>query len=152
MNNLNRGQRAGGDLIPWLVSQQFQDEDFAGLCGARIVRIATNPEYTNMGYGSQAVRLLTDFFEGKFARLSETDDVEEQTMARVTDAELENATLQSDVIKIREIKNMPPLFSRLSERRPDGLDYLGVSYGLTRGLLQFWKRASFAPSIPAPNP
>lgn len=27
--SLSRGQRAGGDLIPWLVSQQFQDEDFA---------------------------------------------------------------------------------------------------------------------------
>ena len=30
LNSLSRGQRAGGDLIPWLVSQQFQDEDFAG--------------------------------------------------------------------------------------------------------------------------
>lgn len=145
MNNLNRGQRAGGDLIPWLVSQQFQDEEFAGLCGARIVRIATNPEYMNMGYGSQALRLLTDFYEGRFARMSETDDVEDQTIARVTDVELENATLQSDNIKIRDINSMPPLFSRLSERRPHNLDYLGVSYGLTRGLLQFWKRASFAP-------
>ena len=43
MNSLSRGQRAGGDLIPWLVSQQFQDEDFAGLSAARIVPIATNP-------------------------------------------------------------------------------------------------------------
>lgn len=145
MNNLNRGQRAGGDLIPWLVSQQFQDEEFAGLCGARIVRIATNPEYVNMGYGSQALRLLTDFYEGRIARLTETDDVDDQIMARVTDAELEDANLKTDNIKIRDINSMPPLFSRLSERRPHKLDYLGVSYGLTRGLLQFWKRASFAP-------
>ena len=145
MNNLNRGLRAGGDLIPWLVSQQFQDEEFAGLSGARIVRIATNPEYTNMGYGSQALRLLTDFYEGKFASLSETDDVEDQAVARVTDAELKNATLQSDNIKVRDINSMPALFSRLSECRPYNLDYLGVSYGLTRGLLRFWKHASFIP-------
>src|SRR6266516_6953649 len=71
LNSLNRGQRAGGDLIPWLVSQQFQDEDFAGLSGARVVRIATNPDYISMGYGRRALQLLTDFYEGKFMSLSE---------------------------------------------------------------------------------
>ena len=145
INNLNKGQRASGDLIPWLVSQQYQDEEFAGLSGARVVRIATNPECTNMGYGSQALRLLNDFYESKFTSLRETDNNEEQTMARISDAELENATLQSDDIKVRDITSMPPLFSRLSECRPHYLDYLGVSYGLTRGLLQFWKRAGFIP-------
>src|SRR3984885_13373215 len=84
MNSLSRGQRAGGDLIPWLVSQQFQDSEFAGLSGSRVVRIATNPEYLKMGYGSRALELLTDFYEGKFASLSETDD-SAQNMTRVTD-------------------------------------------------------------------
>ena len=45
INALSRGKREGGDLLPWLVSQQFQDEEFAGLSGARVVRIATNPDY-----------------------------------------------------------------------------------------------------------
>lgn len=40
---------------------------------------------------------------------------------------------------------MPPLFSKLSERRPENLDYVGVSYGLTQPLHRFWKSASFAP-------
>lgn len=47
---LARGKREGGDLIPWLVSQQFQDEDFASLSGARVVRIATNPDYTGVKF------------------------------------------------------------------------------------------------------
>ena len=145
LSSLSRGQRAGGDLIPWLVSQQFQDEEFAGLSGARIVRIATNPEYTNMGYGSRALTLLTDFYEGKFANLSETELPDVDSIVRVTDAELESSTLQSDNVKVRDINSMPPLFSRLSERRPQALDYLGVSYGLTPPLHKFWKRASFAP-------
>lgn len=145
LSSLSRGQRAGGDLIPWLVSQQFQDEEFAGLSGARIVRIATNPEYTSMGYGSRALTLLTDFFEGKFANLSETEPTEADSIVRVTDAEIESSTLQSDNIKVRDINSMPPLFSRLSERRPQSLDYLGVSFGLTPPLHKFWKRASFAP-------
>ena len=145
LNSLSRGQRAGGDLIPWLVSQQFQDEDFAGLSGARIVRIATNPEYIGMGYGGQALKCLIDFYEGKFVNLSENEIVEPQEMVRVTDAELEESSLLSDNIKVRDIRTMPPLFSKLSERRPQTLEYLGVSFGLTAPLHKFWKRSFFAP-------
>ena len=144
-NSLSRGQRAGGDLIPWLVSQQFQDDEFAGLSGARIVRIATNPEYIHQGYGSRAISLLIDFFEGKFTGLSESEQIQDETLVRVTDVELEESNLQSDNVKVRDINSMPPLFSRLSERRPNYLDYVGVSYGLTQPLHKFWKRASFSP-------
>jgi N-acetyltransferase 10 len=148
LNSLSRGQRAGGDLIPWLVSQQFQDSDFAGLSGARVVRIATNPDYANMGYGFRALQLLTEFYEGKHISLSEEAQAvsaHEQEMVRVTDAELEASTLLTDNVRVRDIKSMPPLFARLSERRPPALDYLGVSYGLTQPLHKFWKRAGFVP-------
>jgi N-acetyltransferase 10 len=147
LNSLARGQRAAGDLIPWLVSQQFQDEDFAGLSGARVVRIATNPDYIGMGYGARAMELLHDFYEGKFADLSEdaTPLSVEQSITRVTDEELANATLLDDDIKVRDIRKMPPLFSKLTERRPDNLDYIGVSYGLTQPLHKFWKRGQFVP-------
>lgn len=145
LSGLSRGQRAGGDLIPWLVSQQFQDDEFAGLSGARIVRIATNAEYTNMGYGSQALRGLIDFYEGKMVNLSEMENTQSEELVRVTDAELEEASLLSDNVKVRDIRSMPPLFSKISERRPPRLDYLGVSFGLTAPLHKFWKRASFSP-------
>ncbi|KAK7545532.1 N-acetyltransferase-like protein [Phyllosticta citricarpa] len=145
LSSLSRGQRAGGDLIPWLVSQQFQDEDFAGLSGARVVRIATNPDYIGMGYGSKAIELLTDFYEGKFTSLSEAEPTEEEAMVRVTDNELESSNLLQDNVKVRDIAAMPPLFARLSERKPPGLDWVGVSYGLTPQLHKFWKRSSYAP-------
>ncbi len=48
MDSLSRGQRSGGDLIPWLISQQFQENQFAQLSGARVVRIATHPDYINV--------------------------------------------------------------------------------------------------------
>ncbi|DAA79736.1 TPA_exp: Uncharacterized protein A8136_0509 [Trichophyton benhamiae CBS 112371] len=145
LNSLSRGQRAGGDLIPWLVSQQFQDEDFAGLSGARIVRIATNPDYIGMGYGSRALELLIDFFEGKFASLSEDENPTSEEMVRVTDAELEESNLLDDNVHVRDIQSMPPLFGKLSERRPGSLDYVGVSFGLTQPLHKFWKKSQFAP-------
>ena len=145
LSSLSRGQRAGGDLIPWIVSQQFQDENFASLSGARVVRIATNPDYVNMGYGSKALSLLVDFYDGKLASLSESAPSEIQTMKRVTEDDLESATLQTDTIKVREASEMPPLFARLPELAAPKLDYVGVSYGLTSQLHKFWKRQSFVP-------
>ncbi|EGV60662.1 N-acetyltransferase 10 [Yamadazyma tenuis] len=142
--SLSRGQRAGGDLIPWLVSQQFQDEEFASLSGARVVRIATNPEYSGMGYGSRALELLQDYFEGKFTDISEDNELKEETITRVTDRELSQGSLR-DEIKLRDSKSLPPLLLNLSEKAPYYLHYLGVSYGLTPQLHKFWKRAGFAP-------
>lgn len=145
-DGLQRGQRAGGDLIPWLVSQQFQDNEFGELSGARVVRIATNPDYVGMGYGARALSLLIDFYGGKFTSLSEEQLPEQPEMVRVTDAEFESSALLTDNVKVRDINSMPPLFSRLSEIRPPArLDYIGVSYGLTAPLHKFWKRAKFVP-------
>lgn len=146
LNSLSRGQRPSGDLIPWLVSQQFQDEDFASLSGARVVRIATNPEYVSMGYGTKALELLVDYYEGRFASLSEDDDqVMEDTMRRATDSELAKTSLLNEEITVRDQAHMPPLFAKLREKKPEALDYIGVSYGLTPALHKFWKRSTFSP-------
>lgn len=147
LNSLGRGSRPSGDLIPWLVSQQFQDDEFASLSGARVVRIATNPEYASMGYGSRALELLVNYYDRKFTSLSEDEPMSavEPSFPRVTDAELTNASLLDDDIKVRDINKMPPLFSRLEERKPAGVDYVGVSYGLTPQLHKFWKKAEFTP-------
>lgn len=142
--SLSRGHRAGGDLIPWLISQQFQDEEFASLLGARIVRIATNPEYSGMGYGSRALELLQDYYQGKFTDISESHELNDHTITRVTDAELKNASLK-DEIKLRDAKTLPPLLLKLSERAPYYLHYLGVLYGMTPPLHKFWKRSGFVP-------
>ena len=58
---------------------------------------------------------------------------------------MKNTSLKSDTIAIRSADRMPPLLQRLSERKPEALDYLGVSFGLTRDLLRFWKRCGFTP-------
>lgn len=50
LDGLGRGLRAGGDMIPWLVAQQFQEGRFAGMSGARVVRIATHPDYANVSW------------------------------------------------------------------------------------------------------
>ncbi|CCK72011.1 ribosome biosynthesis protein KRE33 KNAG_0I02250 [Huiozyma naganishii CBS 8797] len=144
-NSLSRGQRAGGDLIPWLISQQFQDEEFAGLSGARVVRIATNPEYASMGYGSRAIELLRDYFEGKFTDMSEDTKPRDYSIQRVDDSELAKGNLLKDTVKLRDASTLPPLLLKLSEQPPHFLHYLGVSYGLTQSLHKFWKNNKFIP-------
>lgn len=42
-------------------------------------------------------------------------------------------------------KNIPTLLKRLTERKPEKLDYLGTCFGLTSDLLRFWKSQKFVP-------
>lgn len=60
---MRRGKSSPGDLIPWTIAQQFQDEEFGGLSGARVVRIATHPSATSMGYGRKAMELLARYYQ-----------------------------------------------------------------------------------------
>lgn len=142
--SLSRGQRASGDLIPWLISQQFQDDEFASLSGGRIVRIATNPEYSGLGYGSRALELLQDYYQGKFTDINESNEINDTTINRISEDELKNSSLK-DEIKLRDAKTLPPLLLKLSEKPPYFLHYLGVSYGLTPQLHKFWKKSGFVP-------
>ncbi|GAA5997578.1 hypothetical protein JCM5350_003618 [Sporobolomyces pararoseus] len=145
LDNLSRGKMAGGDLIPWTISQQYQDDDFASLSGARIVRVAVHPDYAKMGYGSRAITALNEFYSGELLNLSEVAaEMEVETFEDVAKTE-KNASLSTDKIGIRDASKMPPLLQRLSERTPENLDYLGVSYGVTPLLFKFWKRAGFVP-------
>ncbi|XP_022083616.1 RNA cytidine acetyltransferase-like isoform X2 [Acanthaster planci] len=139
MSSLSRGKRASGDLIPWTIQQQFQDNDFPTLSGARVVRIATHPDYQGMGYGSRALKLLQRYYEGQFPSLGENSSAPTE----LNTVQSEEVDLLEEVIGPR--KNLPPLLSKLSERPAEKLDYLGVSFGITSELLRFWKKAGFVP-------
>ncbi|XP_061532154.1 RNA cytidine acetyltransferase isoform X1 [Phycodurus eques] len=140
LNSLSRGKKASGDLIPWTVSEQFQDPEFGGLSGGRVVRIAVNPDYQGMGYGSRVLQLLQMYYEGKFPTMDESTDPQHNEITTVSS---EAVTLLEEVVTPR--KELPPLLLKLSERRAERLDYLGVSYGLTAQLLKFWKKAGYTP-------
>ncbi|XP_069017995.1 RNA cytidine acetyltransferase [Embiotoca jacksoni] len=140
LNSLARGKKASGDLIPWTVSEQFQDPEFGSLSGGRVVRIAVNPDYQGMGYGSRALQLLQMYYEGKFPTM---DESAQSNHNEITSVSSEAVSLLEEVITPR--KELPPLLLKLSERRAERLDYLGVSYGLTAQLLKFWKKAGFTP-------
>ena len=121
------------------MARQFQDDNFPSLSGARIVRIATHPNYQSMGYGSRALELLQKYYEMKIPNIDE--DITENN--KIKSLEDEDVSLLEETLKAR--KNLPPLLLKLSQRKPEKLDYLGVSYGLTQPLLKFWTRSGFTP-------
>ncbi|KAF6146362.1 hypothetical protein GIB67_020456 [Kingdonia uniflora] len=143
INSLSDGHSPSGDQIPWKFSEQFQDTVFPTLSGSRIVRIAVHPDAMRFGYGSVAVELLTRYFEGEFAPISEMD-VENVEKPPVTLAEArEKVSLLEENIKPRT--NLPDLFVPLCDRSPEKLNYIGVSFGLTLDLFRFWRKHKFSP-------
>ncbi|KAF8573560.1 DUF699-domain-containing protein [Ramaria rubella] len=115
------GTRTGGDMIPWLISQQFQESNFASLSGARV-----------MGYGARALQALNSFYNGEYFNVDEADLPE-------------NAEVSRSFVSASKIDEPHQLLQRLTERKPESLRYLGVSYGLTPQLLRFWKRGGYVP-------
>ncbi|CAA0187436.1 putative tRNA(Met) cytidine acetyltransferase [Arabidopsis thaliana] len=142
--SLREGHSPHGDQIPWKFCEQFRDVVFPKLSGARIVRIAVHPNAMKMGYGSAAVELLTRYFEGQLASISEGDDEleVEPSPVRVTEAAAKVSLLEE---QIKPRANLPPLLVPLRDRRPERLHYIGVSFGLTLDLFRFWRKHKFAP-------
>jgi N-acetyltransferase 10 len=212
--SLAAGQLPQGDLLPWMVAQQFQDSQFPGLSGARIVRIAAHPSVMGAGYGSKAMRELQKYYEGQYAGAWCSGDgtqcqwrlelfvhapqqarfavrvrrTPQQTYranksvacADAIDADMDSgesgderrrrsadastpghdrlhangadahqpdgdSELLTEKVAPRDLSELPPLFTRLQERKAEMLHYLGVSFGLTGPLLKFWQKLGFAP-------
>lgn len=140
LSSLSRGKKAAaGDLIPWTISKQFNDDNFASLSGARIVRIASSPHYQKMGYGSRAMQLLYDYYSGRFSvQLNEGTQNNGQEKR-------EKTSNNEDTDSLKPRANLPPLLMSLDERPVESLDYMGVSFGMTPELLKFWKRNGYLP-------
>lgn len=144
LRSLSDGTSPSGDQIPWKISEQFQDTEFPSLSGVRIVRIAVHPSMMRAGYGSVAVDLLVRYYEGELTDLTEVEDLTEVKMERskITE-EAAKVSLLDEVIKPRT--DLPPLLIGLNERRPEKIHYIGVSFGLTQSLYNFWHRHKFLP-------
>ena len=140
---LAQGTTAAGDLIPWVVSQQFQDTEFSNLNGARVVRICTHPDVTRMGYGKRAVELLAEFYQGSL--LSIDKDAVVASSFEGADAPLSAGATNLRKEKLKPRKALRPLLVPLHELPPPRLHYVGVSYGLTQGLFSFWSKLDYSP-------
>jgi N-acetyltransferase 10 len=95
-----------------------------------------------MGYGSRALELLSQYYEGGMTNLSEKPTASSHSMADIT------PTTDANVLQTEEVaprKNVPPLLTALGDRPPEGLHWMAVSFGLTLDLLNFWIKAKYKP-------
>ncbi|MEW5317221.1 MAG: hypothetical protein WDW38_008540 [Sanguina aurantia] len=141
-SSLARGEMPTGDLIPWTIGQQYQDPEFPMLSGARVVRIAVHPDVGRAGYGTRAVDLLRKYYQGELASLGDEEDEETEKPSEASQSKVD-ALLLTETLKPRS--GLPPLLVNLSERKPEHLHYLGVAYGLTQQLYNFWHKSGFEP-------
>ena len=70
---------------------------------------------------------------------SDHSDADEAAAAAAGDAE--ESVLTTEKLKPR--KKLPPLLVALSDRKPERLHWLGVSYGVTLDLFNFWQRGDY---------
>ena len=84
-----------------------------------------------MGYGRRAMGILQQYYEGQIHGLQEShpNDLQAENVANDDVGILEERVIPR--------KNLPPMLMKLSERKAEHLDYLGVSYGMTSDLLRF---------------
>lgn len=104
-----------GNLIPWVIYENFYYEVFLNTIGVRIIRIAVHPGIMGMGYGSASINIFKNNIIKNFK-----PGIQGYLLSD------SNALFQS----IEKI-----FFSKV--------DWIGVSFGLTEKLLNFWKRLDF---------
>jgi N-acetyltransferase 10 len=143
-HNRGRGIRPSGDLVPWTLAEQFLDQDIFNIMGARIVRIATHPGATKLGYGSKALELLEKFFKGE--AIGKEDTLPFERFSAAFDSSQQNAqgagpnSIESSLVPK---KHLPPLLKPIEDLSPPDMSYLSVSFGLTKELFRFWNKNSF---------
>ena len=138
LTNNKRGLKPSGDLIPWTISDHYQDQEFAHMTSIRIVRIVCHPDCQRMGYGTKALQLLSNYYEGKFIKI-DIDEEEEDEEENKDNKEKEGK------------KKLKPLLSKLEDVKPPFIYYLGTSFGLTDNLFNFWNKNGYKPLYIAMN-
>jgi N-acetyltransferase 10 len=147
--------RPSGDMIPWTLSQQFSDTDFGQLNGVRIVRIAVHHSLARMGYGSEAIKQLSEWIERiNASEFTIGTPLYEKAGSALCPAQ--NDSLMTETLKPRKLKK--PLLASIHDDAGDAtatllsncgerqyIDFVGTSFGLTLNLFNFWRKSGFAP-------
>ncbi|KAF6776858.1 hypothetical protein AHF37_05375 [Paragonimus kellicotti] len=162
LRSLSRGLRPSGDLIPWVISQQYnssssggenKSDDLTAVIQSTMDKDSKRKS-TNLS-ATQHTETNQQNDDEEEEEDGEDEELIEDEASSASDADVPSATEQtveagkSDLlterIERRGPSSLPPLLSRLTERPPEQLHYVGVSFGAMPSLLRFWKRSGYMP-------
>lgn len=109
-----------GNLVPWVIYDNYSSEKFLTSFGARIVRIAVHPSLLSMGYGTHAMSLLMNNLESQ-----------------------KNINCSSH--RSIKYKDATVLLHSLSKIDVPAVEWISSSFGVNEKLLNFWKKLKFSP-------
>ena len=136
--NMQRGIKPAGDLVPWSLSEQFLDQSLFNIMGARVIRIASHPGAARMGYGSRAMDLMRQFFKNELGGLNA-----KVTWSSFCSSEVNTISGETLDSQIQPKRQLPSLLKNVTDICPPDVNYLSVSYGLTKELFKFWDKNHF---------
>ncbi|KAI4290888.1 N-acetyltransferase 10 [Pancytospora philotis] len=118
-----RAVRKEGNLVPWVLHENFGDEQILDELGVRVVRIAVHPSAHGMGYGTEALRQLIE------------------TLSASAAPSADSSTHGPFIVP----KKPSVLFSQTTSVAIARAAWIGASFGLAEKLLGFWKKSGFVP-------
>lgn len=150
--SLAEGSRSSGDLVPFTVSQAFQDPGFSRVNGVRVVRIAVSPDFQRMQYGTRALRELIRYYSGQVL-FDETVDAARSVFDQAAEPAPEEDEGDGDADEdgpspevLQRRRHLPHLLQPLSRTRlTEAPQYISTSFGITLPLFEFWQKAGFSP-------
>lgn len=113
-----------GNLIPWVIYDNFNDTAFLNELGIRIVRIAVHQDVLSMGYGSMALNTIMNVFR------------RDNGVSENTSTESESQILSPD---------KTVLFHPTDKIKIPKISWIGASFAVSERLINFWKRSGFSP-------
>ncbi|KAG8191247.1 hypothetical protein JTE90_003260 [Oedothorax gibbosus] len=126
----NLNNPSSGCFNEWKKFVSTSTPRFIPTQGAHVLNIVTHQSYRKMGYGSQALQFLQEFYEGKLINLDETCMDESSSLG---DGLNRNSSSDSSFLQ------------KLTEVQSDSVEYILVSCNLVSDLLRFWKKVGFVP-------
>jgi tRNA(Met) cytidine acetyltransferase len=131
------GARVKGNMLPDVLTSQLRDADAGVPRGLRVLRIATHPAVRSRGLGSRLLARIRGEFDEERGGDYGTGDSEEPN-GRDGDRASGGSALDGPTsAPAPDAEGQDAVGRRLA--RTDGLDYLGVGYGATLRLLDFWR-------------
>jgi len=130
--------------ISHIIAEQYQDDNFNSLSGGKVIRIAVHPDSRRMGYGSATMEILKNYYSGQIER-SVLYEGKVDKRKKIRDSLGVNLEIQIPAPQPLTKTNLPPLLLSMKERPAERLDYLGVSFGLSKKPYNFWHRNGYRP-------